>query len=279
MGRHTKDSRDIYYRKAKEEGYRARSAFKLLQIDEDYKIFQGVKKVVDLCSAPGSWSQVLSQKIYRPQHEDPDVKVVAVDIQFMAPVDGVKVIQGDITQLSTVEAIISHFEGKLADLVVSDGAPDVTGLHDLDLYLQSALLLAALNLTTHLLRPGGVFVGKVFLTEDMDLLYSQFKIFFEDVEFVKPRSSRSSSSEAFILCQNYTPPEGFIPTMIDALKKQAMHQEGINQLLVPYLANGDLRGFDILMEREQQETKEATETTKTTETAEKNETTETATYF
>ena len=84
MGKTSKDKRDIYYRLAKEHGWRARSAFKLLQIDERFEIFKGVDRVVDLCAAPGSWSQVLSRKL----KENPHGKIVAVDLQPMSPIDG-----------------------------------------------------------------------------------------------------------------------------------------------------------------------------------------------
>ena len=99
MGRTSKDKRDIYYRKAKEVGFRARSAFKLLQIDEEYKLFNDVRKVVDLCAAPGSWCQVLSNKLYENVEEanqciaEKSPRVVAVDLQEMAPIPGVICIQ------------------------------------------------------------------------------------------------------------------------------------------------------------------------------------------
>ena len=214
MGRASKDKRDIYYRKAKELGFRARSAFKLLQIDAEFRIFEGVERAVDLCAAPGSWSQLLSRKLYHPDEsggigEAPSsmpatvdlklakdkVKIVAVDLQEMAPIEGVECIKGDITNFSTAERIISYFSGKLADLVVCDGAPDVTGLHDIDEYVQAQLLLAALNITTNLLREGGTFVAKIFRGKDITLLYSQLKIFFAEVYCAKPKSSRNSSIE------------------------------------------------------------------------------------
>ncbi|NP_001080816.1 FtsJ RNA methyltransferase homolog 1 S homeolog [Xenopus laevis] len=124
MGRSSKDKRDIYYRLAKEEGWRARSAFKLLQLDEEYRLFQGVQRAVDLCAAPGSWSQVLSRKLRGGDEQSRGVKIVAVDLQAMAPLPGVIQIQGDITKVSTAHEIIGHFEGQPADLVVCDGAPD-----------------------------------------------------------------------------------------------------------------------------------------------------------
>ncbi|KAM3723356.1 putative tRNA (cytidine(32)/guanosine(34)-2'-O)-methyltransferase [Dirofilaria immitis] len=126
MGKTSKDKRDIYYRLAKEEGWRARSAFKLMQIDGEFNIFEDVHRVVDLCAAPGSWSQVLSKKLYFAQDEEKrkDIHIVAVDLQPMSPLPGVIQLQGDITEVSTAEKIISYFEGLTADLVVCDGAPD-----------------------------------------------------------------------------------------------------------------------------------------------------------
>lgn len=120
MGKSSKDKRDIYYRLAKENGWRARSAYKLLQIDEQFNIFEGVTRAVDLCAAPGSWSQVLSQKL----SDQAGAKLVAIDLQTMAPLPGVHQLQGDITKLETARAIIEYFEGEMADLVICDGAPD-----------------------------------------------------------------------------------------------------------------------------------------------------------
>ena len=125
---------DIYYRKAKEEGYRARSAYKLLQINDEFNIFEGVTRAVDLCAAPGSWSQVLSNRLYGAEEDRGAAvpRVVSVDLQEMAPIPGVGIVQGDITQTKTFEAVLAVFEGEKAELVVSDGAPDVTGLHEID---------------------------------------------------------------------------------------------------------------------------------------------------
>lgn len=249
MGRSSKDKRDIYYRLAKEEGWRARSAFKLLQLDEEYHLFQGVSRAVDLCAAPGSWSQVLSRKLKGEDTKNPDVKIVAVDLQAMAPLPGVIQIQGDITKVSTAQEIFRHFEGQPADLVVCDGAPDVTGLHDIDEYIQAQLLLAALNITTHVLKKGGTFVAKIFRGKDVTLLYSQLRIFFPDVTCAKPRSSRNSSIEAFVVCRNYSPPEGYVPNMSNPLLDHCYdvdfnQLEGPNRVIVPFLACGDLSAYD-----------------------------------
>ncbi|XP_049278455.1 putative tRNA (cytidine(32)/guanosine(34)-2'-O)-methyltransferase 1 [Anopheles funestus] len=252
MGKTSKDKRDIYYRLAKEEGWRARSAFKLIHIDEVFHIFDGVTRAVDLCAAPGSWSQVLSKRLYesREPKDREEVKIIAVDLQSMGPLPGIIQLQGDITMLSTAEAIIQHFgEQQKAQLVICDGAPDVTGLHDIDEYIQSQLLLAALNITTHVLMQGGTFVAKIFRGKDTSLLYSQLRIFFERVTIAKPPSSRNSSIEAFVVCQDYKPPAGYVPQlinpMLDDVRQIACETDSpVNRAIVPFLVCGDLREFD-----------------------------------
>ncbi|MDB9925256.1 RlmE family RNA methyltransferase [bacterium] len=264
MGKSSKDKRDIYYRKAKEEGWRARSAFKLLQIDDSFDIFTGVRHVVDLCAAPGSWSQVLSRKVYLPARgagvpEQELPKIVAIDLQPMAPIEGVVQLQGDITSLAKVNEILSHFHGEMCDLIVSDGAPDVTGLHDMDEFMQAQLILAGLTVSTHILRPGGAYVAKIFRGKDIGLLYSQLKLFFTEVTCAKPKSSRNSSIEAFVVCQGYRPPEGFEPSRLRKVLEQrasGMLREDFsgneihgasswpNECVVPFVACGDLSGYD-----------------------------------
>uniref|UniRef100_G3UE44 Putative tRNA (cytidine(32)/guanosine(34)-2'-O)-methyltransferase n=1 Tax=Loxodonta africana TaxID=9785 RepID=G3UE44_LOXAF len=238
MGRTSKDKRDVYYRLAKENGWRARSAFKLLQLDEEFQLFQGVMRAVDLCAAPGSWSQVLSQKIGGGH-------VVAVDLQAMAPLPGVLQIQGDITQLSTAKEIIQHFEGCPADLVVCDGAPDVTGLHDVDEYMQAQLLLAALNIATHVLKPGGCFVAKIFRGRDVTLIYSQLRVFFSSVVCAKPRSSRNSSIGQW----GGGARRGFIPDLTKPLLDHSYDPDfnqldGPTRIIVPFVTCGDLSAYD-----------------------------------
>ncbi|XP_044264111.1 putative tRNA (cytidine(32)/guanosine(34)-2'-O)-methyltransferase [Tribolium madens] len=291
MGKFSRDRRDIYYRKAKEQGWRARSAFKLLQIDEKFNILEGVTKAVDLCAAPGSWSQVLSRRLYlgeaidikpkcklfytenddymsedteecktekigeakneeatEPPQKNKDVKIVAVDLQPMSPLPGVIQLQGDITKYKTAEAIISHFEGDHADLVVCDGAPDVTGLHDIDIYIQAQLLLGALHITCNVLKPGGTFVAKIFRAKDCDLLTQQLLMLFEDVITVKPTSSRNSSIEAFVVCRKYKPPENFDPMLItpflDVSNRDFSSLSGINRVIIPFLVCGDISAYD-----------------------------------
>jgi len=217
-----------------------------MQIDSEFHILEGVTKAVDLCAAPGSWSQVLSRKLKENHKDDgsPAPQIVAVDLQAMAPLDGVVQIQGDITSVTTAERIIAHFGNTQADLVVCDGAPDVTGLHDMDIYIQSQLLLAALNITTHILRPGGTFVAKIFRAKDVSLLYSQIKLFFTQVTCAKPSSSRNSSIEAFIVCLGYKPPEGYKPHMFNPLlTHEPLNFDELTEVsryIVPFVVCGDL---------------------------------------
>ncbi|ODV63935.1 tRNA methyltransferase TRM7 [Ascoidea rubescens DSM 1968] len=260
MGKGSKDKRDLYYRKAKEEGWRARSAFKLLQLDEQFNLFEGVRNVVDLCAAPGSWSQVLSQKLNCIDSSSSS-KIVAVDLQPMSPIPGVECIQADITHPKTLERILGIFNGQLADFICSDGAPDVTGLHDIDEYIQAQLILSALQLTTCILKPGGTFVAKIFRGRDIDLLYSQLGNLFEKVICAKPRSSRSTSLESFIVCINYKPQKDWKPKLTlnqsteeffkDANLGRAKLSESLEnnlpfeeRVVAPFIACGDLSSYD-----------------------------------
>ncbi|KXJ88545.1 FtsJ-like methyltransferase-domain-containing protein [Microdochium bolleyi] len=274
MGKSSKDKRDAYYRLAKEQGWRARSAFKLLQLDEEFDLFSDVTRVVDLCAAPGSWSQVLSRVLIKGEKfgrtawqdreakmrqqmlgvfgadkgdkinektalvtEKPveqlkprqDVKIVSIDLQPISPLPGIITLRADITHPATVPLLLKALDpdynpqsgsqqaAQPVDLVISDGAPDVTGLHDLDIYVQSQLLFAALNLALCVLKPGGKFVAKIFRGKNVDILYAQLKIFFEQVHVAKPRSSRASSVEAFIVCLNFQPPKGFSASLEEPL--------------------------------------------------------------
>lgn len=238
--------------------------------------------MVDLCAAPGSWSQVLSrvlikgEKFGRAAWQDreaqfrqqmlgvfgdatdsgktpatmmatgaapstesfgskhasnPDVKIVSIDLQPISPLAGITTLRADITHPATVPLLLSSLDPSYdpslsntntqashpVDLVLSDGAPDVTGLHDLDIYVQSQLLFAALNLALCVLKPGGKFVAKIFRGRNVDVLYAQLKIFFEKVVVAKPRSSRASSVEAFIVCLNFRPPVGFRASLEEPL--------------------------------------------------------------
>ncbi|KAJ6136629.1 hypothetical protein N7512_001789 [Penicillium capsulatum] len=234
MGKSSKDKRDAYYRLAKEQNWRARSAFKLIQIDEQFDLFdhehpENVTRVVDLCAAPGSWSQVLSRILIKGESfgrrawidkkrrdhgsgSEPDATTGQPDpTAELQPRQNVQIPISPIPPPFLCSCALDPEEAARdqphpVDLVISDGAPDVTGLHDLDIYIQSQLLYAALNLAMGVLRPGGKFVAKIFRARDVDLLYAQLRTVFERVSVAKPRSSRASSLEAFIVCEGFIPP-------------------------------------------------------------------------
>ena len=193
MGINSKDRRDFYYYQAKIQGYRARSAFKLLDIETTFNIFKDASRIVDLCAAPGSWSQVLRSKT--------NSKIVAIDIQEMAPIDGVMTLKEDITSLECIRKVQEIFEGEKAELIVCDGAPDVTGFHDLDEFLQADLLKASLALCLKIGKIGSTFVGKCFRGEYSGFILRHFNKFYDSVELVKPKASRNASVECFLVCR------------------------------------------------------------------------------
>lgn len=195
----------------------------------------------------------------------------------MTPLPGVVTLQADITHPSTLPLLLSHLGNQPADLVISDGAPDVTGLHDLDEYIQSQLLLAALNLATCVLVPGGVFVAKIFRGRDVAVVFAQLRCLFDRVTCAKPRSSRGSSIEAFVVCEGYCPPLGFKPSLeaplglgttfpkramatvkedenlVDGVQEiildtvpeaEALERMDEAQYIAPFIACGDLSAYD-----------------------------------
>ena len=221
MGKTAKDKRDIYYRKAKEEGYRARSAYKLLQIAQHFNLFENVSRVIDLCGAPGGWSQVFAKHFAKqltsqtpppaltnePEEEQkvqPVSKqnapmIVTIDLQPIEPIPGVHVLQGDITRASVIEETLGVFGLVKADMVVCDGAPDITRNFEFDQYVQHQLVLTSLDVALRTLRAGGCFISKVFRGKDFVHLYRTVALYFDAVHCSKPRSSRNSSVEGFIV--------------------------------------------------------------------------------
>ncbi|ELA48194.1 23S rRNA (uridine(2552)-2'-O-)-methyltransferase [Vavraia culicis subsp. floridensis] len=213
MGTSSKDKRDIYYRLAKENDYRARSAYKIKQIDEHYKILHGNTTVVDLCAAPGGWTQVVAEKC---------AKVVAVDIQDILTMDDVIFIKEDITSNSCTELVLKsvHFlnnnENAKADLVLCDGASNISGMPDVDVHVQHSILCSALKLAGKISRAGSTFVGKLYRDGDVSTVLKRFLEVYEHVELAKPKCSRSLSIECFVvamskrlkpvkICENHVP--------------------------------------------------------------------------
>jgi len=178
---------DPYVRKAREQGYRSRAAFKLLEIDAKERIFHAGQTIVDLGAAPGGWSQVAAQKVGRTG------KVVAIDILEMAPISGVTVLKGDFRE--------SLAEGVKADVILSDLSPNLSGIANVDQARSLELSLAAIELCRKALKPDGVFVVKAFQGGAFDELRERLKAAFAKVKVVKPAASRGESRETYAVAR------------------------------------------------------------------------------
>ena len=188
--------KDPYFRQAQRDGYRARSAYKLLQIQEKFKIIRRRDVVVDLGAAPGSWSQAAAKLV------GPRGRVIALDIQELAPIPGVTILQGDMTDLEVQDRVIAAAGGR-ADVVLCDAAPFTTGIKLRDHVLSMELARAALAVAQELLRPGGPLVIKVFQGEDLPGVIRDVKLAFHPVKIHKPAASRAESWEQFIVARGY----------------------------------------------------------------------------
>jgi 23S rRNA (uridine2552-2'-O)-methyltransferase len=184
---------DTYFRKAKEAGYRARSAFKLLQIQEKFHILRRGQRVLDLGAAPGSWSQVAGQIV------GASGRVVAVDLQAIDPLPGVETIQGDMTA-ADVQAQMLEAAGGTVHVVLSDAAPNSTGIRLRDHVLSVELVRAALAVAQQALPPGGHLVAKVFEGEDLPQLIVDLRQVFEKVKPHYPAATRREGREVFLVC-------------------------------------------------------------------------------
>jgi 23S rRNA (uridine2552-2'-O)-methyltransferase len=187
-----RDQRDYYYRLAKEEGYRARSAYKLLQINEKFHIIKKGNSVVDLGAAPGGWLQV-AQKLS-------DGKIVGIDLESIEPVPGTLTFRADITQESTVELVKNALEGD-ADVVISDAAPNLTGAWDMDHAVSIDLARSALKMAKALLRPRGNFLVKVFQGDMFVDFLNEVRKEFVSVQAHSPLASRKESAETYIVAK------------------------------------------------------------------------------
>ena len=177
---------DHYVRKARQEGYRSRAAYKLLELDAKDKIFRPGMTVLDLGAAPGGWSQVAAQKVM------PGGRVIAVDILEVAPISGVTVLKGDFRQVSIEER---------ADVVLSDVSPNLSGIPNVDQARLLELALAAIEVCAKLLKRDGVFVVKAFHGEAFDELLERLEAVFKRVKVVKPSASRGESAETYVVAR------------------------------------------------------------------------------
>jgi len=188
-----KQKRDIYVRQSQVDGYRARSAYKLIEIDEKFKILKNGISVIDLGASPGSWSQYISRTVKSG-------RLVSIDLKGMEEIENTIQIKGDFTDLDTQEKIKGLYKSKV-DVVVSDMAVNTTGIKDIDAIYTGELAMEAMNFSKEMLVKEGRFVSKIFLGSSFNEIVALGKKLFKEVKVFKPKSSRKESKESFIICK------------------------------------------------------------------------------
>lgn len=192
--------KDSYYKKAKQQGYRSRAAYKLLELQDRYQLLHPGDAVVDLGAAPGGWLQVAAKLI------GANGKLIGVDLQAIQPLSerNIVLLQGDMADTDLHETI-SRLLGGPADCILSDLAPKLSGIHDADAARCLALNQLALEAALELLRPGGVLLIKSFISEDLQAFTADLKKHFSAVQRTKPDATRQSSSEIYFVAKGYMP--------------------------------------------------------------------------
>lgn len=197
---------DTYVKLAKREGYRARAAYKLKEIDEQFGLIKPGHLVVDLGSTPGAWSQYIRRKLSPKTATSGGAavgelngKIIALDLLPMEPIEGVVFIQGDFREDEILAQLTTELDGALADVVVSDMAPNLSGIDATDAARIENLVELAIDFCKHHMKPEGALVTKVFHGSGYSQLVVMFKSHFSVVKAVKPKSSRSESSETFLV--------------------------------------------------------------------------------
>ena len=189
-----KQRRAIYVRRSKGDGYRSRAAYKLIEIDEKFKIFRNGISIIDLGAAPGSWSQYASKKIKNG-------KIVSIDLKDMEKIDNTVQIKGDFTEKKNQSKIKDLLKYK-ADVVLSDMAANTTGIKNMDSIYISELCEEAMSFSREMLNNNGKFVSKIFMGSTFNEIVAETKLIFKEVKVFKPKSSRKYSKESFIICKN-----------------------------------------------------------------------------
>ena len=197
---------DTYVKLAKREGYRARAAYKLKEIDEAHKLIKPGHMVIDLGSTPGAWSQYIRRKLSPKTATgggaavgELNGRIIALDLLPMEPVEGVVFIQGDFREDEVLTQLTTEMKGDLADVVVSDMAPNLSGIDSTDAARVENLIELAIDFCKNHMKPEGALVAKVFHGSGYSQLVVMFKANFKVVKAIKPASSRSESSETFLV--------------------------------------------------------------------------------
>ena len=186
--------RDKYVRQSKLEGYRSRAVYKLKELDEKFKIIKNNLNILDIGSAPGSWTQYLSEK-------SKGSKIMSIDLKEVEEIKDVYHVVGDFLDNKNQKMIVDYFPKKI-DLVVSDMAVNTTGNKNLDSIQTGELSLTAMDFAVSMLRPKGIFLSKIFMGSTFNEIVENAKKNFKESKIFKPPSSRKDSKESFIICKN-----------------------------------------------------------------------------
>ena len=189
-----KQRRDTYVRQSKVDGYRARSAYKLKEIDEKFRIFKGGMSVVDIGASPGSWSQYVAKVVKSG-------KIISIDLKEMENIENTLQIQGDFTLVDTQDQIKEYLKRK-PDVVMSDMAVNTTGIKNIDSIQTGELCKEAMVFSKDVISEKGFFISKIFMGSTFNEIVALGKKIFKEVKVFKPKSSRKDSKESFIICKN-----------------------------------------------------------------------------
>ena len=191
-----RQNKDQYVQKARKSGYRARAAYKLEEIDQKFRLIRPGQLIIDLGAAPGSWSQYVVKKM------DKSSRLMMLDLLPFDPIEGAELFQGDFTERASLDRIETWSNGKQFDLVLSDMAPNITGIALQDQARYERLLESVLEFCQSSLRPGGNLLTKFFEGESAQVIRAQMKKQFNQLKTIKPDASRSNSKELYLLALN-----------------------------------------------------------------------------